>query len=384
MVAVDAQLRADSGAGLLPGEVQAELDRIRSGKSPGSGAGTDWVRAPMTISGKQVGSLVAHLQPRARPDAADISVLGILANLAAVSLHTSQEFHYSQVLHRKANQQYSEAAARGRELAERNAELSQAKERLTLAQQRELLDNERHRIARELHDSVTQVVLSAGMSLELARGQLAQQDHPGPAGDALGSLSTAKDLCGQAVEQLRRAIYALHQPHHDTVASLPGLLNEVAEHHRSQLTIRLRVYGTEIPLPASANHEIARAVGEALFNVSAHAHADTAAIRIRYRPTEITVSVSDDGSGRAEDLQRALTRSRAAGTCDGRHRGLVNIETRLGELGGSLCVAQSRLGGPQLEMRLPLPLTSPAGPGLIAGLVGDHRHAPVVGYPEAH
>jgi hypothetical protein len=41
---------------------------------------------------------------------------------------------------------------------------------------------------------------------------------------------------------------------------------------------------------------------------------------------------------------------------DGRHRGLVNMETRVAELGGRLAFRRARLGGVRVEIRIPLPL----------------------------
>ena len=106
--------------------------------------------------------------------------------------------------------------------------------------------------------------------------------------------------------------------------------------------------------PHHADHEIARTVGEALFNVATHAQASRAIIRLRYRTDQITVSVADDGVGDAADLSRKLRLERAT-MVDGRHRGLVNMESRISELGGSLAFRRARLGGVRVEMRIPLP-----------------------------
>ena len=55
---------------------------------------------------------------------------------------------------------------------------------------------------------------------------------------------------------------------------------------------------------------------------------------------------------------------------DGRHRGLVNMDSRIADLGGSLAFRRARLGGVRVEMRIPLPLTL-TPPGLVTELVGD-------------
>ena len=146
----------------LPTSVQLELQSIRAGHTRPVIEPSGWIRVPMTLEGRTVGSLVAQHRLEVDPEPGDLSVLRILANQAAVSLHTSEQYQAGLTLHRRAQRLYDEATAQARDLADRTAELRQVEERLLLAHQRELIDGERHRIARELHDSVTQYVLSAG------------------------------------------------------------------------------------------------------------------------------------------------------------------------------------------------------------------------------
>jgi signal transduction histidine kinase len=348
----------------LPSEVRRELGAIRAGHATRTPRDDRWVRVPMTLTGERIGSLVGLHGLDDDPDPSDLSVLRILANEAAVALHTSEQYQAGLALHRRAQRLYDETAAQARDLAERTRELRQAEERLLAAHQRELVDHERHRIARELHDSVTQYVLSAGMAVEVARGMAADEGRA----DIEERLGTAKELSAQAVDQLRRAIYALHQPHRDGVRTLPELLRDVAEHHRPHLPVTVSVEGDAHVLAADADHEIARAVGEALFNVATHAGASRAVLRLRYRANELFVSVADDGCGDPTELARRLRLERGP-SADGRHRGLANIECRITELGGSIAFRRARIGGVRVEMRIPLPVAAQR-PGMIAGLVG--------------
>ncbi len=354
--------------GDLPASARSELEAIRAGHTRPVIDASGWIRVPMTLEGRGVGSLVAQHRLEVDPEPGDLAVLRILANQAAVSLHTSEQYQAGVSLHRRAQRLYDEATAQARNLADRTAELRQLEERLLLATQRELIDGERHRIARELHDSVTQYVLSAGMAVEVARGDA---EGLGPRGEKiLERLSTAKTLSQEAVEQLRRAIYALHQPHRDTVSTLPELLHEVAHQHRPHLHVQVRVEGDVQRLPNDADHEIARTVGEALFNVATHAQATRAIVRLRYRAERITVSVADDGCGDPFDLSRKLRLERAT-VVDGRHRGLANMESRVSDLGGSLAFRRARLGGVRVEIRIPLPLAPSTRPDLVADLAAE-------------
>ena len=366
----------------LPGKVRRELGAIRAGLAVRSPDDDRWVRVPMTLEGRQIGALVGLHGLATDPEPGDLAVLRILANQAAVSLHTSEQYQAGLALHRRAQQMYDQVRAQARDLEARTSARRLAERRLVLAHQRELIDAERHRIARELHDSVTQYVISAGMAVEVARGEaedltvsLAEGRSSAEGRALLARLQTAKHLSQQAVEQLRRAIYALDRAHSDTVAPLPQLLHEVAAHHRPQLAVQMRVEGPVEPLPADADHEIARAVGEALFNVTHHAEATRAVVRLCYRPDRLFVTVSDDGHGDPAELTRLLELERS--TPGSTHRGLANIESRVADLGGSVVFRRSRLGGVRVELRVPLPLPADR-PGLVAALTRP-VHPPVKG-----
>jgi len=352
-------LAVDSGgavlddADLLPAGVRRELTAIRAGIAASTTVAGEWVRVPMTLEGRRTGSLVAMPGLGADPEPRDLAVLRILANQAAVSLHTSEQYQAGLALHRKARLLYDEATAQARDLAVRTDQLRRTEQRLRVADQRELLDTERHRIARELHDSVTQHVLSAGMAVEVARSDA---ESLGPEGRPIGDrLDVAKQCTGEAVAQLRQAIYSLHQYHGaDDVAPLPDLLHEMAEQHRAHLGVQMWVEGTQLSPGVAAEHELARAGAEALFNVAAHARASRAHVRLRYRSDAVSLSVADDGCGDPTHLSRMLRlERRTAG--DGRHRGLVNMATRVEELGGRLTFRRARLGGVRVELRVPVP-----------------------------
>ncbi len=341
-------------ADALPPFVRGELAAVRAGSPPPTGAAEGWVRVPMTLEGRTMGSLVVLHGLGADPEPGDLSVLRILANQAAVSLHTSEQYQSGLVLHRKAQLLYDEATAQAQDLAARTDQLRRTEQRLLAAHQRELLDTERHRIARELHDSVTQHVLSAGMVVEVARCDAVGL---GAAGVELGErLEQVRQFTAEAVVQLRRAIYSLHQHHGaEDVSPLPDLLHEMIDQHRAHLQLQLRVEGTQVPLGAEAEHELARAAAEALFNVATHGQAARAQVRLRYRPHQLFLSVADDGAGDPTYMARMLRIERRT-TGDGRHRGLVNMATRVEALGGRLAFRRARLGGVRVELRVPVPV----------------------------
>jgi signal transduction histidine kinase len=342
---------------MLPAEVRRELGALRAGtRSRQMVDRRGWVRVPMTLDGEVVGGLVGLHGLEGDPEPADLSVLRILANQAAVSMHTSQLYQASLALRRRAQQLHDEATQQAQGLAQRDAELRRAERRLVVARQRELLDAERHRIARELHDSVTQYVLSAGMAVDLSRRDIADMETTHQ--DVVDRLDDAKELTRRAVEQLRSAIYALHHGggEGEDVAGLPELLSEVANQHRQHLAVSLRIEGQSFQLGNTVEHSLARVAGEALFNASVHAAATRAIVRLAYTDHQVRLWVSDNGTSDPAQLRRML-RLRMACDVDGRHNGLVNMASRAAELGGSFALRRARLGGLRVEVRVPWPLS---------------------------
>ena len=294
----------------LPAEVAGHLAVLRSRpweiESPDRGQG--WVRISMTLEDEPVGGIAAR--PGAGLELADTdrAILRVLANQAALALHNSQ---------------------------------------------RQALYDERHRIARELHDSVTQSVLSIGMTIEVCRAELANM--AGPASQIAERLGSAKDLARRAAEQLRTAIYALNHAADEPAGSLPVMLQRLSTVHQpANLNVKVRLEGQPIGLPPRVEQSVLRWTGEALFNAAAHGQATCALVRLRYLPGAVAISVSDNGTGDPAQLRRALRLS-SGGDLSGLHRGLANMLDMADNLGGTLSIGRCRTGGVLLRLSLPLP-----------------------------
>ncbi len=293
----------------LPWWLVSELARVRSAADTEATIEGGQVRVPMTVDGVVLGRLIARYQPGDTLEHADLWVLRILANQAAVSMHNA-------VLYR-----------------------------------RELLDAERHRIALELHDSVAQYVLSAGLAVDVCRAEAADRGET----DTEQRLTRARDLIAKAGDQVRSAIYALHHGQtSDEAAGLPELLQGLAAQHRPGLEVEVRVSGQPVPLNSATEHELARIAGEALFNVSIHAKATRAVVRLGYGPGEILLWISDNGAGDPALLRRVSTLE-ARCDSDGRHQGLANMAKRAADLSGGLTIRRSGLGGILIDVRVPVP-----------------------------
>jgi len=305
----------------------------------------------MMLDAVPVGGIAGRAASEEFTEPLDLSVLRILVNQVAVALHSASLHHWSLALATRADQLTEEANQRAADLAARNEELHSAQQLLSEARAREALDHERHRIARELHDSVTQYVLSAGMVVDVARSKL--ESGGDPDGEVADGLKAARDLTQHAVAQLRAAIYSLNQTGDVDIPTLPRLLEQAcALHSRPGLAMDLRLEGSPVTLAAAVEQSLARLAGEALFNVSAHGGATRCVVRLSYLADHVRLTVDDDGSGDPATLRSHL-RVEAAGDVDGRHRGLVNMASRAEELGGTFTVRRSRLSGVRAQVEVP-------------------------------
>ena len=298
---------------------------------------------PIELDGDVIGAFAAWTPTHRTLDDTDAVVMRILAGQTAVALQNSALFTKSLALLAQ-----SEA---------RNAELLATQRELGAAQRHQVLDSERHRIARELHDSVAQTVLSAGMQIQVCRSEI---DGLTGREDLGERLDLAKDLTRSASEQLRSAIYALNQPGDDAHrSSLAEMLAQLATVHMPEdLRVSLRVAGPRVELPGEVEHALLRIAGEALFNTAMHGNATRAQLRLTYSDLGVSLAIADDGTGDPAKMRLILQLAEATDV-DGRHRGLANMRARAREHGGTFEVHRARIGGVRVVARIPYPQSDP-------------------------
>jgi signal transduction histidine kinase len=292
------------------------------------------VAAPMPMHGKLVGILVVGLADGVEVAPSDVSILVTLANHAGVALHNASLFQ--------------ENGRRAAELERRGSELEGTLRRLEQAGRRQLLSEERNRIARELHDSVSQHLLTIGMNLEWCRR------HPATPPIVLERLLAAQGLARSSMDEIRQVIFELSS---DGQIDLPRALRDVIEDVEAgtRLEVTLRVYGQTQPVPTATQHALVQIAREALFNVVRHAEAQHAWVTLRWRPQVVSLAVADDGSGNHRKLQHQLFIS----SPDCIHMGLTGIADRVRSLGGATWFEGRRGGG--VKLRVEVPLGGPVG-----------------------
>ena len=285
--------------------------------------------APMPVQGKLAGILVVGLPDDVEVAPSDVSILVTLANHAGVALHNASLFQ--------------ENERRASELERRGSELEGTLRRLEQAGRRQLLSEERNRIARELHDSVSQQLVTIGMNLEWCRR------HPMIPPIVAERMQAAQGLARSSMDEIREVIFELSS---DGQIELPRALREVIEDVEAgaRLEVRLRVYGETQPVAAATQHALIQIAREALFNVVRHAEADHAWVNLRWRPQVVSLAVADDGSGSHGKLQHHLFISQP----NGDHLGLTGIAERVRRLGGAAWFERRRGGGVKLRVEVPL------------------------------
>lgn len=254
--------------------------------------------------------------------------------IGVLSLHREQGRPYSADEHVAVQQV---AAALGlRIVAERLGE--QARESHTqrdelIAQAISAQEAERRRIAGDLHDGVTQALVSLDYHLSAASTSLDVRELA----ETQTQIAAARELSSLAYDETRAAISGLHSLILDDLG-LVAALESLTQTVTASSSIRVDFFFDADPaLEELADHTAAalyRIAQEALNNAVKHADADRAVVSLRRAGDATVLAVTDDGSG--FDAQKVRSRSLSSG--DAEHYGLSSIAERCALIGASLRV----------------------------------------------
>ncbi|MEV5972172.1 ATP-binding protein [Streptomyces sp. NPDC051921] len=129
---------------------------------------------------------------------------------------------------------------------------------------------------------------------------------------------------------------------------MPGLagLADMTERVRAAgVPVDLTTTGTRRPLPPGTELCVYRVVQEALTNVLKHAHPARATVLVEYRPTELRVTVTDDGRSDRQDPAKLPPRS---------GHGLIGMRERARLYGGTVDAGPRAEGGFRVCLVLPV------------------------------
>jgi signal transduction histidine kinase len=213
-------------------------------------------------------------------------------------------------------------------VAERERELAANYARVFALEREQAAAQERQRIMRDIHDGL-------GSRLFVSLSRVERGDMPPP--------EIAEALRG-CISEMRLALDTLVPQERDFGVSLGAFLfrwRRQMEACGIRLTWDIDVPGQELQLQPHASLQLLRVAEEALTNVVKHAGASAVDVRLSLARGELELVVRDDGIG-------------AAGVCeDSSGRGLSNMRTRAGQLGGGFEIFGGS-GGTRVTVHVPL------------------------------
>ncbi|MCX4159836.1 MULTISPECIES: cache domain-containing protein [Paraburkholderia] len=206
-------------------------------------------------------------------------------------------------------------------------------------------ETERARLSRELHDGISQMMVSVKLLLESAMAHLERSDVRIPAAQA--ALSTSLTRLGDTLREVRRISHALRPAMLDDLglaAALEQLTRELSDEAGMGIGFSQTGQTSATPLPDAINIVLFRIAQEALTNVVRHSRATRATLSLDISADAVTLSMFDNGCG--FDVAYAFAGSRGG-------VGLRNMRERLERLAGTLSLA-SQAGHTILTARVPL------------------------------
>ncbi|MBI5302701.1 MAG: GAF domain-containing protein [Chloroflexi bacterium] len=270
---------------------------------------------PMKLSEQILGVLHIVLDARRTFTSEDVRILSLLADQAAVALGNARLYT---------------------SLAEREERV-----RTLMQKMAQIQDEERRLIGLDLHDGLTQLVISANMHLQTLNSMIAQVvDAP-----ARHELEESRALIQSAIAEARRVITELRPTAVEDWGLAEGLRRYVLdvcveEGWRAETQINL----DGIELSPAVQTAIFRIAQEALANARKHSHTDTIKLDLQSDANNLFLQVQDSGCG--FDL--------AALTNETERLGLISMRERAKMLGGA-CEITSQLGhGTRISVRIPL------------------------------
>ncbi|MEU2252335.1 sensor histidine kinase [Nocardia xishanensis] len=201
-------------------------------------------------------------------------------------------------------------------------------------------DEERLHIARELHDSLTHQISVIKVQSEAAVHVARKRGEEVPE-----ALLAIRDAGREAARELRATLEALRDDSKSPPHGLDHVPALVERARTTGLDATLTIGGQPQDLPAAVDRTAYRIVQESLTNISRHAAASNASIRIDYRPDALVVRVDDDGTATS-------TIAPPSGV------GLLGMHERVTALGGRLRAAPRDEGGFSVRAELPVQRTS--------------------------
>ncbi len=201
-------------------------------------------------------------------------------------------------------------------------------------------EEERGRVARELHDGISQILVGARYTFELARRHLIKNDNR-----ATDSMDKGIASLGGAIQEVRRISRDLRPGALDDLGlgpALKALTDDFAA--RTGIAVEFETVVFRNRLDQNSRIALYRIAQEALTNIERHANATAVTLTVRGTRNGAVLRISDNGTG----IPQAPGENRARSGL-----GLRNMAERIEQLDGTLRVLSAG-DGTTIEAQVPL------------------------------
>jgi signal transduction histidine kinase len=227
-----------------------------------------------------------------------------------------------------AQERYEEVASARQQLANLSAKLVDAQE------------SERRALSRDLHDEVGQSLAAVLVELRNLLAMLASGAAGRPQPQTQQQVELIKGLVEAAMRVVRNMALLLRPSMLDDLGLIPALKWQAREiSKRTTMDVSVTTSLAADDFPDDYKTCIYRVVQEALNNCARHSHASTVRVSVRQQPGRLLLSVQDDGVGFDTEQTKGL--------------GLLGMEERVAQLGGSCLVRSDPGTGTEVCIELP-------------------------------
>lgn len=216
-------------------------------------------------------------------------------------------------------------------------------------------ESERKRVSTELHDGISQLLVGARYSLDLAHTQ-APKD-----GSARGLITKSMGVLENAINEVRRISKDLRPSVLDDLglaAAIQNLCKDFSEQTGLHVDVSTKPVGKR--LTEQAKTALYRVLQESLTNIAKHADARNVSVQLVVNQTELILVIKDDGNGLPNKLTHGLSSSSSL-ALQNSGLGIRNMVERVESHGGRLTLrsAKTHGEGTGTEIYVTVPLTQP-------------------------
>lgn len=213
-----------------------------------------------------------------------------------------------------------------------------------LAQQNEI-ERDRIRIARDMHDEIGSKLARISYISELVR------ENEANSGRMTNQINAIAETSRDVLQSLDEIVWAVN-PRNDTLQHLAAYLSQYAHDYFQSTsvncTVKMPMNLPEHPVSSETRHNLFLAFEESLTNVLKHAAARQVEIQMELKPAIFEILITDDGRG----LKNASSCGDNSASINA--NGLVNMRSRLTDIGGEWKIEDGPGQGTRVRLAIPL------------------------------